>query len=121
MMRRRFLTVTLASMAAIGLGATGASAGEMRGNGEPKAVNGNSICAYSGQNDGYHDSALAESPEDAAQRVQSFGQEVRKFAALGLVNQFATGQIDIGVPGVNGVGIPGAECNGHLNPWPPTP
>jgi len=49
-MKRRF--VAAVSVAALmGLGTNGAFAGEITGNGLPKAVHGNSPCAFSGQED----------------------------------------------------------------------
>ncbi len=100
------MRIAAATAALLILGASGAQAGEITGGGTPITVKANSICAYSGQNDGYHDGT-----ETA--RVQSFGQGVKEFAAVGMVDDFAH---ELG-----GVGIPGEECNGHLNPWPPSP
>ena len=74
----------------LGVGSA-ASAGEITGNGELKEVKGHSICAFSGQNDGYHIPEEAEDEFDAQQRVQSFGQIVRYAGPIG--------------------GVPGFECN----------
>lgn len=75
---KKIIVATL--IATLGLaGSAGAvSAGEITGNGTLKEVHGKSICAFSGQNDGYHIPELAE-PEELPNpsRVQSFGQEVR--------------------------------------------
>ena len=77
-MRRRSMVALLAALIVMtmALGATAASAGEVTGKGEATAApaNANSICAFSGQNDGFHDPELADSPEDALTRVQSWGQ-----------------------------------------------
>lgn len=54
-----------------------ASAGEITGNGRLKPVQGNSLCAYSGQNDGYHIPALQHPPGIDTGRVQSYGQIVK--------------------------------------------
>jgi hypothetical protein len=87
-----------ASTAAIVAATAGvASAGEITGNG--KYINNdmphsNSICSYSGQNDGFHDPSKAENAADAAMRVQSYGQIVK-----------AGGKAFAPSPGV--------ACNGH--------
>ena len=118
MRTKRVVLGALAAAALVGGTASAASAGEITGNGELKNVPAKSICAYSGQNDGYHIPELAHDEDDAAMRVQSFGQVVKGFAAQGLVDDFAKGMPGL-PPGVNGVGVPGLECNGHTNPWPP--
>src|SRR5947209_3155218 len=48
---KRALLVGVCALALMGAGATSAAAGEITGNGQLKAVNGNSPCAYSGQED----------------------------------------------------------------------
>lgn len=50
----------------------------------------NSICAFSGQNDGFHDPDAQHGPADTA-RVQSFGQYVKSSGPMG--------------------GVPGTACN----------
>ncbi len=74
-MRRSIIKVVVALVVSassiVGVGASAALAGEITGNGTPKTVHGRSICAFSGQNDEYH------AGEEGAERVQSFGQEVR--------------------------------------------
>ena len=89
---------SLCAVALVGT-AGGASAGEITGNGKFKAVNGKSICAYSGQNDGYHDPTHAEFPGDTG-RVQSYGQLVR----AGLRGELPN---------------PGSACNPNNEPPPP--
>ena len=76
-LRRLAVTTVMCatSVAAVGVGTAGA--GEITGNGNYKPVKAQSICAYSGQNDGFHDLAHAESPADALSRVQSYGQIIR--------------------------------------------
>jgi hypothetical protein len=72
---------------AMTLGASAAVAGEMTGNGTPlwtsgdfdsehHTLHGKSLCAFSGQNDGFHHEELVEEeiPGDADARVQSWGQ-----------------------------------------------
>lgn len=95
---------TLCAVAAVGLSATAASAGEIKGNGgyifgENGPLHGKSICAYSGQNDAFHDPTHAEYPGDELNRVQSFGQIVKVAGPLG--------------------GVPGQECNPTAPPPPP--
>lgn len=91
------LAVAAGSAAIVATTAGVASAGEITGNG--KYINNdlphsNSICSYSGQNDGFHDPSHAESPADAMTRVQSYGQVVK-----------AGGKAYAPSPGV--------ACNGH--------
>jgi hypothetical protein len=84
------VAVLLCMVAIIAVAAT-AFAGEITGNGTRKAVNGASICAFSGQNDEYHE-VSTEWP-----RVQSFGQDVK-------VSVHA-GEGPLG-------GVPGQACRG---------
>lgn len=74
---------------AVGPGAVSAQAGEIQGNGTRNVPihqhPGNSLCAYSGQNDEYH-----EVSEDEP-RVQSWGQDVKVNGPMG--------------------GVPGTACN----------
>ena len=86
MTARKCVTVVAGLTAILVAGAGSASAGEITGNGEPLDVKGASICAYSGQNDGFH----TQDPDDT-DRVQSFGQLVKAYGPLG--------------------GIPGMACN----------
>lgn len=76
-LRSAVVTGALCAIGVVGIGTGTATAGEITGNGTYKVVRANSICAYSGQNDGFHDPTHAESPEDARQRVQSYGQIIR--------------------------------------------
>lgn len=89
---------SLFALALVG-GAGAASAGEITGNGKSKPVHGKSICAYSGQNDGFHDSTHQEFPGDNA-RVQSYGQLVKAGLKGALPN-------------------PGMACNPNNEPPPP--
>jgi hypothetical protein len=93
--RRAFATVSITAIALVSLGTGTAAAGEITGNGTLKPVKGKSICAYSGQNDGYHIPEHAHGDEDAAQRVQNYGHE----------HKFLT-QV-LGLP----KGLPGLACN----------
>lgn len=68
---KKIIVATVVAACALAGSAGVVSAGEITGNGTPKEVHGKSICAYSGQNDEYHQG------EEGAERVQSFGQEVR--------------------------------------------
>ena len=68
---RMTAVVVLLCMVAMVAGAVTAFAGEIKGNGGRITVHGASICAFSGQNDEYHE-VSTEYP-----RVQSFGQDVR--------------------------------------------
>ena len=92
-MRRSIRLVLLAALMvmAMALGASAASAGEVTGNGDITGApsNANSICAFSGQNDG----------NDPPGRVQSFGQDVKN----GLSPQDFN---------------PGDICQGGSNHWP---
>ena len=92
---RAFAAVSISAVAFVALGAGTAWAGEITGNGTLKAVNGKSICAYSGQNDGFHIEAEAHGPEDAAMRVQSYGHEHKFLTEV------------LGLP----KGLPGLACN----------
>ena len=74
---RAFAAVSISAVAFVALGAGTASAGEITGNGTLKTVKAASICAYSGQNDGWHIPELAMGPEDAANRVQNWGRDRR--------------------------------------------
>jgi len=67
-MSKRSLLAVAVCAAVAGLSAGPAFAGEVNGNGDPTAArtNSNSICFYSGQNDGH--------PPPG--RVQSYGQDV---------------------------------------------
>ena len=81
-LRRLAVTTVMCatSVAAVGVGTAGA--GEITGNGNFKPVNAQSICAYSGQNDAYHDPTHAEFPGDELIRVQSYGQIIRTGATM---------------------------------------
>jgi hypothetical protein len=96
LLKRAVVCASITAVSVVGLGAGTASAGEWRGNGTEKGVNGNaSECAYSGQNDGFHDPDYAEGPEDAATRVQNYGH----------IHKFLTQEL--GLP----KGLPGYACN----------
>ena len=89
---------SLCPLALVGT-AGAASAGEITGNGTFKDVKGKSICAYSGQNDGFHDPLHQDFPGDDG-RVQSYGQLVK----AGLKGQLPN---------------PGLACNPNNEPPPP--
>ena len=86
---KRAAAATACSVVMVSLGLTGAHGGETTGNGkrifEPGQLPAKSICAYSGQNDEYHEEGT-DHP-----RVQSFGQVVKAVGPLG--------------------GVPGTACN----------
>ena len=69
-MSKRLLLAVAACAAVAGLSAGSAFAGEVTGNGKPTGApeNSNSICSFSGQNDG--------NPPPG--RVQSYGQDVKE-------------------------------------------
>lgn len=81
----RGFAVAACAATIIAAGGTSASAGEITGNGKPIVVKGASECAYSGQNDEFHQG------EEGASRVQSYGQIIRFAGPMG--------------------GIPGTACN----------
>ena len=83
----------VSAVAAVGAGP--AFAGEVTGNGDPTAApaNANSICAFSGQNDG-------EPPPGRTADVQSWGQIPK------------AGRDALRAEG----SAPGDACNGHINP-----
>jgi hypothetical protein len=68
-MTKKSLAVAVCAAAGIGLSTGSAFAGEVTGNGKPTGApaHSNSICSYSGQNDGL--------PPPG--RVQSYGQDVK--------------------------------------------
>ena len=49
--KKRIVVVTVCAVAVLGLSASSALAGEITGNGTLKEPNGNSLCAFSGQED----------------------------------------------------------------------
>lgn len=75
------------AVAMVSMGAGAAQAGEIQGNGTrnvPEHMHpGESICAYSGQNDEYHEEGTSYP------RVQSWGQEVKLYGPMGGVPGFA--------------------------------
>ena len=95
LLSRVALMTATSALCVVGVGGSTASAGEVTGNGKEKTVKAKSICAFSGQNDGFHDPTHAEGPEDAAMRVQSYGQVRRTGAEV--------------PPFLH----PGSACNGH--------
>ncbi len=106
---RKIIVATVVAACALAGTAGAVSAGEITGNGELKEVHGKSICAYSGQNDGYHIPELAE-PEELPNppRVQSFGAIVSSITKGkgNNASQF-TGAIHAFGPGVN--------CRGNVS------
>jgi len=83
-MGKRLLAAALCAAAVTGVGASGALAGEITGNGkwiagsEEAPLNGRSECAYSGQNDEF---VLGEPGNHT--RTQSWGQIVRFVGPIG--------------------------------------
>jgi hypothetical protein len=99
---RRF--VALASVCgAFALAAQGATAGEITGNGTLKPVNGNSPCAYSGQEDlqWYEDNLDQVPRSDPVKGVPAHSQNWGHW------------------PDREGTPNPGTSCNGHLNGMKP--
>jgi hypothetical protein len=93
----RIATTAVSATALVALAGTAAAAGEVTGNGKLKWEDGTpaqSICAFSGQNDGFHDPAHAHGDEDNG-RVQSYGQMRRTGETLPAFLH------------------PGSACNGH--------
>jgi hypothetical protein len=102
---KRALLVGLCALAFMVVGVTSAFAGEITGNGKLKAVNGNSPCAYSGQEDlqWYTDNSDATLRSDPTRGDPAYAQNWgHTKQALGLTG------------GANSV--PAAEwgCNAHL-------
>jgi hypothetical protein len=93
---KSLLAVALCAVAVAAVGAGSAFAGEVTGNGKPTAgpAHANSICTFSGQNDG------EPPPGRTAAHVQSWGQIPKE------------GRVALTAEGSN----PGVACNGHLNP-----
>lgn len=94
----RAIGIAVSGAALVVATAGAASAGEITGNG--KWINndqphGNSICAYSGQNDAYHYPSYADFPGDELDRVQSYGELVSSGVTVPAFEQ------------------PGSACNGH--------
>jgi hypothetical protein len=70
MSKRTILGATIAAVFLLGIGANGALAGEVTGTGESlKPLHGESICAFSGLDDG---------DADIFDHVQSYGQAVKQ-------------------------------------------
>ncbi len=78
--KRALATASISGLALVSLSGV-ASAGEITGNGRLKTVKAASICAYSGQNDGYHLESEAVDEADAGRRVQNYGTD-KKFLPL---------------------------------------
>jgi hypothetical protein len=101
----RFILVLAAVAAVMALAAGAASAGEITGNGQLKAVHGNSPCAYSGQEDRqwYTDDSdttlLADPQKGDPAHAQNWGHVKQATGLTGGANS-----------------VPAAEwgCNGHL-------
>ena len=93
---KSFLAAAFCVSAVAAVGAGPAFAGEVTGNGDPTAAptNANSICAFSGQNDG------EPPPGRTAEHVQNWGQIPKE------------GRDALRAEGSS----PGDACNGHLNP-----
>ncbi len=89
------VTSAVCAISLVGVGVSTASAGEITGNGKFKPVVAHSICAYSGQNDAFHDPTYADFPGDELIRVQSYGQIIRTGERLPAFLH------------------PGSSCNGH--------
>lgn len=93
---KRAAAVAGCAVMLVGVGAGAVQAGEIQGNGTrnvPEHMHpGNSICAYSGQNDEFH-----EEEEGTYPRVQSWGQEVKVAGPMG--------------------GAPGTFCNPTRSPF----
>ena len=103
----RFKSLVAAALCAVAVAAVGAGsafAGEVTGNGDPTAIraHANSICAFSGQNDG--DPPLGRT----AEHVQSWGQTPKE----GVPPAQQAGRDFLTSIGSN----PGKACNGHLSP-----
>lgn len=81
--KKSTVATALCAVAVSGLAASGATAGEITGNGKPTAgpAHANSICVFSGKND--NPSAPMDNP-DAGGVSQSYGQLVR----LGIIQSF---------------------------------
>ena len=96
--KRRFAAVAACVAAIATVGASGAYAGEITGNGNKEDQNqGRSWCSFSGQND----QVVGEGP--VGPRSQSFGQDVK------------SGDAD------PHEGNPGFFCNPNHTPLPPNP
>lgn len=92
--------IAVCAVSILGVGANSALAGEIQGNGIRNVPEhehpGQSICAYSGQNDEYHE-VSADEP-----RVQSWGQNVKGAATDGGLGQYG-----------GHAGVPGEACRGN--------
>ena len=97
---KSWLAIPFCAIAVAGLGVGPAYAANSPDNAQGQVERGpahaNSICSFSGLND------VPLDPEEGG-RVQSFGQIVRWTGVL----KTETGRA-----------VPGAECNGHLMPYP---
>jgi hypothetical protein len=95
MVVRKYVAVSLGSVALLALSAGAASAGEVTGSGRDTGgpAHANSICTFSGLND------TPDAPGAEGGRVQSYGQIVRAGGKA-----FAPS--------------PGLLCNGHNFPFP---
>ncbi len=96
MRKKSILAVAMCTAALAGASASAAFAGEVNGNGDPTGArtNSNSICSYSGQNDGN------PPPGRKAAHVQNWGQ----------IPKEARDEIKAEE------GAPGDECHGGTNP-----
>jgi hypothetical protein len=86
--RKTLVGTAICATALVGVGGSPAMAGEVTGNykvnedgevvkGKLWTPNGKSHCAFSGQNDGFHDPREAHDPVDAATRTQTPGGAIR--------------------------------------------
>jgi hypothetical protein len=78
LIKKTLAATAVCAMATMGLGPTGAFAGEITGNGRSLknpdgSLNGKSVCAFSGQNDAYSGNPNIPD-EDGFFRTQSWGQ-----------------------------------------------
>lgn len=89
----RIITAVSVPLFAAALVAAGAAPANAEGRPEQGPQHANSICSFSGLNDGTDG------------RTQSYGQLVKGGLPAHLVRN----------------GGPGTSCNGHLHPWPENP
>ena len=80
---RSLIVVAMCAAMLMSIALPAAMAGEIAGNGTRITVQGQSECAFSGQNDEFHEE------EGTWPRVQSFGQIVRFAGPIGGVPGFA--------------------------------
>ncbi|MEW9872365.1 hypothetical protein [Arthrobacter sp. HS15c] len=98
MHKKSLLGAAVCTLALMGMASAPASAAGQVERGPDHA---NSICSFSGQNDGY----IPGSTDPEHFRVQSYGQIIRN-AGIGPAQMKAAGE------------APGILCNGHKFPYP---